>query len=505
MLARPKSDTRDFVCETGFSPLSRSRHAGFYKVLSEIKPGGFMKHLKWLLVSVFAVSLLGACNTSLPETTPGNTVTNRAPTVTDVSITASKVAMRESDSSLLTATVTGNSVLNTDVTWAIEAGGVGSLSSNTGNVVKYYAPNSSFGRVVRITATSVQDPTKARTIFFSVNPVKASIAGGGNHTLALRSDGQVLSWGNNDYGQLGDGTTINQAIPVKVQAKNDIVAVAAGYYHSLALKSDGTVLSWGFPNGGIPVVVNGASKTIAISAGFAHSMALQSDGTVLSWGYNFYGQVGDGTTVDQPNPVIVVGAKNIVSIAAGGLHSLALKSDGTVLSWGYNGTGQLGDGTITDQNIPVTVAKTDNVISIAAGTYHNLAIKSDGTLVSWGDNGSLMPVPVGGASNIIAIAAGYTDYFALKSDGTMLSWGYNAFGQLGNGTQSWGLSPAPVPGASKIVAISAGFYHSVALRSNGKMLSWGNDSSGQLGNDVVLADQSTPVSVLLGSNTIRLP
>jgi alpha-tubulin suppressor-like RCC1 family protein len=465
-----------------------------------------MKHLKWLLVSVFAVSLLGACNTSLPETTPGNTVVTRGPTVTEVSIVASKVAMREADSSLLTATVIGTRGISTAVTWAIEAGGVGTLSSTTGNRIQYYAPTSSFGRVVRITATSVQDRTKFKTIFVSVNPAKASIAGGGFHTLALRSDGQVLGWGDNSSGQLGDGTTMNQAVPVQVQAKNDIVAVAAGYYHSLALKSDGTVLSWGYPNGGIPVVVNGASKTIAISAGSAHSMALQSDGTVLSWGYNFYGQVGDGTTVDQPNPVTVVGAKNIVSIAAGGLHSLALKSDGTVLSWGYNGTGQLGDGTITDQSSPVTVAKTDNVISIAAGTYHNLAIKSDGTLISWGNNIGLIPVVVGGASNIVAIAAGYADSFALKSDGTMLSWGdYNAFGQLGNGTQSWIPSPTPVSGASKIIAISAGSNHSVALSSDGTMLSWGSDSSGQLGNDAVLADQFTPVSVDLGFDTIRLP
>jgi alpha-tubulin suppressor-like RCC1 family protein len=483
--------------------LSRLRHALFHKVLSEIKTGGFMKHLKWLLVSVFAVSLLGACNTSLPETSPENTVVTRGPTVIDVSITASKVAMRESDSSRLIATVIGTRGINTDVTWAIESGGVGTLSSTTGNRIKYYAPSSSFGRVVRITATSVQDRTKFKTIFVSINPAKASIAGGGNHTLALRSDGQVLSWGDNTYGQLGDGTTVNQAVPVEVQARNDIVAIAAGYYHSLALKSDGTILFWD-NNGFIPVVMSRASKTIAISAGEAHSMALQSDGTVLSWGSNSSGQLGDGTTTTQtnnaqPNPVSVVSANNIVSIAAGGHHSLALKSDGTVLSWGYNGSGQLGDGTTTSQSTPVAVATTDNVISIAAGSYHSLAIKSDGTLLSWGSNIGLIPVSVGGASNIIAIAAGYEDSFALKSNGTMLSWGYNAFGQLGNGTQSG------ILGVSKVVAISAGFYHAVALRADGTMLSWGNDSYGQLGNDSVLADQSTPVSVDLGFDTIRLP
>jgi alpha-tubulin suppressor-like RCC1 family protein len=461
-----------------------------------------MKHLQWLLVSVFAVSLLGACNTNLPETTPDNTVVTRGLTVTEIKISASKVAMREADSSRLIATVIGTRTINTDVTWEIEAGDVGSLSSTTGNRIYYYAPRSSFGRVVRITATSVQDPTKFKTIFVSVNPVKASIAGGGNHTLALRSDGQVLSWGKNNDFQLGDGTNADRAVPVQLQANNDIVAVAAGYVHSLALKSNGTVLAWG--NYKIPLVVSGASNTIAISAGSVHSLALQSDGTVLSWGYNWHGQLGDGTTTTQPNPVTVVGANNIVSIAAGGQHSFALKSDGSLLSWGYNGNGQLGDGTTTDQSIPVTVANTDKVISIAAGTFHNLAIKSDGTLLSWG-NGDLIPVPVTGASDIIAISAGYEHSLALKSDGTMLSWGYNIYGELGNGTQSWTNIPTSIPGVSNIVAISAGFNHSVALRSDGTMLSWGSDSSGQLGNDAVLADQFTPVSVDLGFDTIRLP
>jgi alpha-tubulin suppressor-like RCC1 family protein len=464
-----------------------------------------MKHLKWLLVSIFAVSLLGACNTSLPETTPENTVVTRGPTVTDVSIAASKVAMRESDSTRLIATVIGTRGITTDVTWAIEAGGVGTLSSTTGNRIQYYAPRSSFGRVVRITATSVQDPTKFKTIFVSVNPAKASIAGGAYYTLALRSDGQVLSWGDNTHGQLGNGTTINQAVPVNVQAINDIVAVAAGYFNGLALKSDGTVLTWGAYNGSIPVIVRGASKTIAISVGSYHFMALQSDGTVLTWGYNDYGQIGDGTTTTQPNPATVVGANNIVSIAAGGFYSLALKSDGTVLSWGYNSNGELGDGTTVSRSIPVTVATTDKVISIEAGDSHNLAIKSDGTLLSWGYDIGAIPVSVGGASNIIAVAVGLTDFFALKSNGTMLSWGYNAFGGLGNGTQSSTNSPTPVIGASKIVAISAGWYHAVALRADGIMLSWGGDFSGQLGNDAVLADQSTPVSVDLGFDTIRLP
>jgi alpha-tubulin suppressor-like RCC1 family protein len=475
-------------------------------------------NLKWLLISVFSLSILGACNSNLPEVDPNGTVTTRAPLVADVSIAASKVAIRESDSSLLTATVTGRSGINTDVTWAIEAGGVGSLSGSSGNRIKYYAPSASFGRVVRITATSVQDPTIARTIFVSVNPIKASISGGARHTLALRNDGQVFSWGFNIHGQLGDGTNNDQPTPVRVQAKNDIVAISAGGTHSLALTSQGTVLSWGNNSGGqlgngifsyqsnIPVVVGGANDIIAISASGLHSLALKSDGTVIGWGQNNIGQLTSNANFPlQNSPIAIAGVNNIVSISAGGNHSLALRSDGIILSWGDNSMGQLGDGTTTGRYDPVEVYKTSGIIAISVGVYHSLALNSDGSVLTWGNNIGLIPEVVTGANNIVSIAAGFDDSVALKSDGTMLSWGFNAFGQLGNGTQIQAATPTPVSGASKVVAISAGFYHTLALRSNGTMLSWGSDSSGQLGNNAALVDQLSPVSVLLGTSRIRLP
>jgi hypothetical protein len=271
-----------------------------------------MKHLKWLLASVFAVSLLGACNTNLPETTPGNTVTTRGSTVTEIKISASKVAMREADSSRLIATVIGTRTINTDVTWEIEAGDVGTLSSTTGNRIYYYAPRSSFGRVVRITATSVQDPTKFKTIFVSINPVKASISAGRAHSLALKSDGTVLSWGI-DYATGGNNPT--------------------------------------------PSAVVGASNIVAIAAGGDHSLALKSDGTMLSWGHDDTGQLGDGTVAPyNATPSTVNSASNIVAIAAGGSHSLALKSDGSMLSWGSDSSGQLGNGTVPMVNLSTPTA-----------------------------------------------------------------------------------------------------------------------------------------------------
>ena len=141
-------------------------------------------------------------------------------------------------------------------------------------------------------------------------------AAGGQHSLALKSDGTVWAWGLNDYNQLGNGTATNSSKPVQVPGLNNASAIAAGYFHSLALKSDGTV--W-------------------------------------AWGLNGHGRLGNGTTVDSGTPVQVLGLSNVSAIVAGHDHSLALKSDGTVWAWGANHIGQLGNGTTANSSTSVQV------------------------------------------------------------------------------------------------------------------------------------------------------
>jgi hypothetical protein len=148
--------------------------------------------------------------------------------------------------------------------------------------------------------------------------IDSAVAGGGEHSLALKNDGTVWAWGHNVYGQLGDGSTTTRLTPVRV---------------------------------------SGLTQVIAIAAGEGHSLALKSDGTVRAWGHNVYGQLGDGITTNSSSPVTVSGLTGVISaIAAGGGHSLALKSDGTVVwAWGYNAYGQLGNNTTADSDVPVTV------------------------------------------------------------------------------------------------------------------------------------------------------
>lgn len=228
-------------------------------------------------------------------------------------------------------------------------------------------------------------------------------------------------------------------------------------------------------------VVDNASKllsqAIAVAAGVCHSLALKSDGTLWAWGGNYYGQIGDGTTIGRTQPVQVSILSNVVAIAAGWNQSLAIKSDGTVGAWGYNGSGELGDGTHVTRFAPVPVSNLANVVAISAGLSHSLAVKSDGTVWAWGYNyfGQLgdgttidksAPVQVLNLSNIRAISApGYGYHsLALKSDGTIWAWGDNSSGQLGDGTTVAKSAPVQVSNMTQITVISAGQNSSAAVR-----------------------------------------
>jgi alpha-tubulin suppressor-like RCC1 family protein len=214
--------------------------------------------------------------------------------------------------------------------------------------------------------TSILTPKQISTSLLSG---VIAIAMGNYHSLALKSDGTVWAWGANYLGQLGDGTTTASLVPKQISsiALSEVIAITAGYYHSLALKSDGTVWTWGKNSNGqlgdgtttnILVPKQVLSGVIAIAAGAFYSLALKSDGTVWGWGYNSYGELGDGTTTDSlvPKQISSSSLSGVNAIAAGADHSLALKSDGTVWAWGNNYCGQLGDGTTTERHTPEQVS-----------------------------------------------------------------------------------------------------------------------------------------------------
>lgn len=353
-----------------------------------------------------------------------------------------------------------------------------------------------------------------------------AVAGGSTHSIALKSDGKMWAWGDNGVGQLGNGTTDDSSVPVLSSScaappppppppSPWIRRIAASQTHSLAVKPDGTLWAWGRNEYGelgdgtsidrsAPVQA-AISGVIQVATGYYHSLAVKSDRTAWAWGYNREGELGDGATINRPTPMPVANLTGVLAVAAGQYHSLGLKSDGTVWAWGWNGGGRLGDGTTTQRTSPVRVVGLTNVIAIAAGQSHSVALRSDGTVWAWGDNayGGLgdgtftdrtSPVQVAGLTNAVAIAAAGLRTLALRSDGTVWGWGYNGYGDLGDGSTSYRVNMVRASNLTGVIAIAAGENHSLAVRGDGSVWTWGRNTNGQLG-DASNVQRTIPVQV----------
>jgi len=342
--------------------------------------------------------------------------------------------------------------------------------------------------------------------------------------LALAGPAQATStgataWGDNEHGQLGDGTTgEGNDSPVAVAGLSGVTAVAAGNGDGMALLVGGTVMAWGNNGHGqlgdgdkadsdVPVEVTGLSEVGAISAGGYHNLALLSSGNVMAWGDNYRGQLGDGNETDSDVPVKVNALSGVKFVSAGGAHSLALLNDGKVMAWGWNEYGQMGDGTTTDSDVPVEVAGLSEVAAVAAGEAHSLALLKDGNVMAWGDDyyGQLgdgqevdsdVPVEVRGLSEVMAVATGGSHSLALLKDGRVMAWGDNEYGQLGDGGEGRSSDvPVEVAGLSEVAAIAAGGKHSLALLKDGRVMVWGDNEFGQLGDDSEGRSSSSDVPV----------
>ena len=342
------------------------------------------------------------------------------------------------------------------------------------------------------------------------------------HSLAVDADGIIWAWGENENGQLGDGSNKKRSMPVQVQTAVLFKEVKAGFEHSLAIAEDGTVWAWGDNSNGqlgvgtqnnsaTPVQVQNLTDVVAIAAGAEHSLALRSDGTVWGWG-NSLG-LTSGTSL---SPVQIIDLENIIAIAAGDYHSLALRSDNIVFAWGDNNFGQVGDGTVDVISVrtPQQVDVITSVDGIAAGEGFSIAVLSNGTVWTWGlnrtnqlggtsssntcgrfDNLACSPTPqrVAGLDQILNVAAGGGFSLARRSDGTVWAWGDNRYGQLGGLPGLGSLTPIQAPGLTNILSIAAGLEHGLALSSDqacsvgngrvgGRLMAWGNNQLGTRGD-----------------------
>jgi alpha-tubulin suppressor-like RCC1 family protein len=257
-------------------------------------------------------------------------------------------------------------------------------------------------------ATGVPHPPVPTPVRITALPRAKDVAAGEVHAMALSMDGDVFTWGNGQAGQLGIGPmpTINfrsglpdstyyLPFPSRVRGLTGVTAIAAGPKYSLALTKDGTIYGWGENRYGqlgdgtsnnrlTPVLVRGVSNAIAVAAGSAFSAALLGDGTVMTWGHGSGALGRPGIAVNGPNavPALVPHATDVAAISAGAQHVLALTRAGRVIAWGEQNAGQVGRA--TTPALAAAVPISGDVRVVYATSMTSFAILADGTLMVWG-------------------------------------------------------------------------------------------------------------------------
>ena len=336
---------------------------------------------------------------------------------------------------------------------------------------------------------------------------------------------QLLTWGYDNYGQLGDNTIIAKSSPIQtITGGTNWKSVACGYGYVAAIKTDGSLWGWGQNNMGSlgdntttnkssPVqTVAGGSNWIIVAGGGYRIAAIKTDGTLWVWGRNYNGELGDNTTILKSSPVqTIAGGTNWKIVACGHYHTAAVKTDGTLWMWGYNSFGQLGDNSIVDKSSPVqTIAGGTNWKQVSAGAHHSGAVKTDGTLWLWGrdDYGQLgnnttvhksSPVQTAaGGTNWKSVSGGWYHTATIKTDGTLWMWGRDDYGQLGDNTTVHKSSPVQTAaGGTNWKLVSSGYQHTAAVKTDGTLWGWGRNIFGQLGDNTG-TNRSSPVQTVAG-------
>ena len=337
----------------------------------------------------------------------------------------------------------------------------------------------------------------------------AAISAGDRHALALTGAGGVLAWGANPEGQLGDGTYEGDGTPRAVPGlAAGIVQVATARPTPYTLRDDGSLLAWGENNNGelgdgttdgrpTPAPVSGITGTVAVvDGGDGHVLAALTDGTVLAWGSNFWGQVGDGTGQDRTTPVTVPDLTDVTAVDAGTYASYAVTGSGALYSWGSNTSGALGIGSTEHQGTPTLVTGVTGVVAVAGG-HDRAPLDGSGTVWSWGANpfgqlgdgtttGRTAPAPVGLPAPAVAIAAGSGHSVALLADGRVVAWGLNSVGQIGTGSSGNTVRTPRVvdqlPAATRIAAGTASSYAIAVVDGDGDGVTDGVDNCPSVAN-----------------------
>ena len=334
----------------------------------------------------------------------------------------------------------------------------------------------------------------------------------GSHTVILKADGTVWSYGVNSSYELGDGTTTSSDMPVKVKFPEGITIkqIAIGNSHNLALDTDGNVWGWGAnSNNALGVTAKTPvklklSNIKKIAANNDQSMALTNDGYVYVWGLNNNGELGTRTYEAVKEPTLLPYVNNILDISLGKNHSLLLTTNGKVLTTGLNAYGQTGkaegkSNTFEELNLNsligrISAGDNHSVLLTVKGEVYTFGLNSKGQLGLGNNENVTIPTKVKNINNIMMVSAGKSQTLLLDEDRNIYSTGSNEQGELGIGTNENSNTFTKITSINDFIAISAGNTYNVAIRYDGDVYGWGDYYHG-LQNIKTMTNSRIPVKI----------
>lgn len=329
------------------------------------------------------------------------------------------------------------------------------------------------------------------------------IGAGFRFSVGIQEDGTLWSWGDNEFGQLGDGTYIDQNAPQQIGNDNDWQAVSCGLNFTVALKTDGSLWAWGinlfgqlgqgdFTDLNVPQQIGTSNQWIDVKTGQNHCLALQNNGTLWAWGENMGGQLGQGDFLSRTTPQPIGMDNDWVVIAAGGQASMASKTNGTLWGAGTNYANLMQAGNfVTAQNTFQQVGSNSNWETFDVGS-HFLGINDSGELWSWGSNfyeqvgngtnvNQETPYQIGTDTNWEKVFAKSDGSFAIKTDGSLFAWGQNIAGELGLGFSGSNQNTPVLVSTGPWEMAEFGYEHSFGIQTNGSLWACGPNAEGELG------------------------
>ena len=324
-----------------------------------------------------------------------------------------------------------------------------------------------------------------------------AISAGGLHTCGLNISNHAWCWGNNVYGQLGDGdTTTVSLVPTLVSDSLRFLQLSAGFEHSCAVTIDSLAYCWGRNESGQlgdgtptdrnrPTPVAGGLKFVQVGTRQDHSCGVTADSLAYCWGRNDLGELGDSTNTPRPTPTLVAGGLRFGQISVG-LHTCGITRGNAAYCWGRDVEGQLGDGSpVYHRDAPTLVVGGLSFLSISAGDFHTCALTTTQAAYCWGQGWANSPAAVPGALAFAELDAGGSHTCGTTMANVGYCWGDNTYGKLGDGTTDGRAAPTAVTGGLSFTVLNAGLQHTCGITTDQVSYCWGYNFYGGVGDGTI--------------------